>query len=156
MNRIFVPAALVVSSLLAFSGAVSAADVFVEPAVSKSGAHSYNITAFVNEPQDGISFVVELPEGVQKVSTAECGVSAGGSFAKCMYEPSTRKLAVVLLRMDGEPLDMREYALGAVTFTMTKGAKLSPFQVENVQARSRHGQAGAAAGTAGRSTNAER
>lgn len=124
--------------MLTAASAASAAEVFAEPESAKSGQHAYRLSAFVDQAIDGLSFTLELPAGVEKVSLADCGISVGSTLARCYYEPSTRKLAVALLRLDGKALEVREYDLGRVAFSASGGiAKLQPIEVANVTTASR-------------------
>ena len=117
-----------------FSISASAAEVFATPEQSgKSGAATYRLTAFVDEPVDAISFVFTLPAGAEKVSLDKCGpASKEGLIARCYFEPLTRKLAVAALRADGGSLQPKEYDFGVLTLGSYRGPKLSPLQIHDV------------------------
>lgn len=126
-------ATLGIAGLLSQSAA--AVEVFATPEkMAKGDGAAYRLTAFVESAVDAVSFVFELPSGVEKVSTQQCGMpSSQGMLVQCYYEPLTRKLAVGMLRLDGKPLEVREYDLGVVRFRLGSGvAKLQPIQVSNV------------------------
>lgn len=156
MKRNVFASTILAGLMLGFVGAAGAAEVFAEPESAKSGQHAYRLSAFVDKSSDGLSFTLELPAGVEKVSLSGCGFSADGALARCYYEPTTRKLAVALIRMDGKPLDAREYDLGRVAFSASGAiAKLQPIEVANVRTASR-GSGQVSTPVDSRSTNAER
>ena len=71
------------------------------------------------------------------MSIANCGAEGKGGMARCHYEPRTRKLAVLMIRLDGKPLEAMEHNLGQVSFQAPRGAKLQALQVADVQSASR-------------------
>lgn len=156
MNRNVVTLGLSAAALMMVSASAQSAEVFAQPSQSKSGAYAYNLSAFADKGEDGFSFTIELPQGAKNVSIASCGAQGKGGVARCFYEPTTRKLAVAMFRLDGQPIEAMEHNLGQVTFEMGSRAKLQPIQVDNVQSASRTGSAGRSVSNHENSTNAER
>lgn len=146
---------IMVAAVFALASNVSASEAFAEPAYSKAGAGgAYLLTAFVDQSEDGLSFVLELPSGAKKVSVSNCGFSRSPVVARCYFEPTTGRLAVALLRLDGQALENGEYKLGSVAFDAPGRMKLEPLQVANVT--SAHRSVGGAIRQSPSSTNAER
>lgn len=136
--------------------AASAAEAFAEPAADKAGRSGYALSVFVDAGEEAVSFVLDMPKGASKVSTANCGREGADGVARCRFEPKTGKLAVVLFRLDGQPLAATEYKLGTVEFSgasMDKG----PIQIGAVQSARRGGAAARTEGAGqNRSHTAER
>ncbi len=133
------------------AGQAGAAEVFAEP-VSNKGQSGYALSVFPAAGEEGVSFTFQLGQGLKNVDLSKCGREKADGVAKCLYEPSTGKLAVVLFRLDGEPLAAQEYSLGEVTFSGAR-LKLSPLEAQDVVSAARGGREAASAGR--HSKNAE-
>jgi hypothetical protein len=149
-------AGLLVAAAVAFNlaaGSASAAEVFAEPTSAK-GQQGYALTVFPAAGEEGVSFTFQLDRGIKGLDLSKCGGEQADGASRCLYAPETGKLAVVLFRLDGQPLANREYSLGQVMFPGGARQKLATLQADDVTSGSRSSQGNRQ--TVRHSTNAER